>query len=682
MKKKHLVFIPLALSLLLAGCAPGGEENSSESQEPSTSESTAESSKEASSSSEAIVTITLKDADGNSEGTLFIGESLDLVLNVANLPSGASVTLASSDEEVATVTSEGKVTALKAGSATVSASFGTVKAEYALTVPAKTIAIEGENAVKVGASINLKAVIAGTKATNFVWTSDNEEVATVAGDGANAVVTGVKAGEANIKVVLGDIETALKVTVSNVEVAGVEILNKDAIGTLPLRRTLQLEAAVSPENATFKAVTWQSDHPEIASVDENGLVTAEAIGSATITAKAGEQSDTIAITVGAPVVKAEEINNLPASYQAKVTRTYDKELPHDGTLDSPVPFETEETTVGTGDNAVTIPMMPIKADDIPTTYSVGYYIRFTVSTPGKYMFFSYGGYTSGSTKIDPKITALYSLNEEGVATELPDFTNDDYGSSKSSATTDDSKIFGGKYCATSYDFCAEKTLAAGSYIAKVGLGSGRGDFKFGIVGVSADESGTLAIGESATGYSTSVVTNDDYAFHYLNGSTLFEDNLETGLFVVDGTVRELTYKPEDEEYIYADEASEMSVAQMTSLYSWESILNDPAFIYQGTDDAGDIDTYIADLESAAEDSSVLAFAESLGIEDELLDEVSLTVNVTEGTASLGVKFAGADNFAPVTIEEIDALPEGVVITHHNVNNGGEAGSDSGIDQEW
>ena len=41
----------------------------------------------------------------------------------------------------------------------------------------------------------------------------------------------------------------------------------------PVGQTLQLAATVYPENATNKAVKWTSDDPEVASVDENGLVT-------------------------------------------------------------------------------------------------------------------------------------------------------------------------------------------------------------------------------------------------------------------------------------------------------------------------------------------------------------------------------------------------------------------------
>ena len=59
----------------------------------------------------------------------------------------------------------------------------------------------------------------------------------------------------------------------------------------------QLTATVAPDNATDKTVTWSSDKEEIATVDANGLVTAVALGTATITAKAGDKMATCEVTV-------------------------------------------------------------------------------------------------------------------------------------------------------------------------------------------------------------------------------------------------------------------------------------------------------------------------------------------------------------------------------------------------
>ncbi len=62
-----------------------------------------------------------------------------------------------------------------------------------------------------------------------------------------------------------------------------------------------LSAAITPENATDKNVTWSSDNETIATVDANGVVTAASPGSATITVTTadGGKTATCAVTVSA-----------------------------------------------------------------------------------------------------------------------------------------------------------------------------------------------------------------------------------------------------------------------------------------------------------------------------------------------------------------------------------------------
>ncbi len=64
-------------------------------------------------------------------------------------------------------------------------------------------------------------------------------------------------------------------------VSGVSIRSNSG-SFVKVDNTLQLEAKVSPSNAGNKEVTWTSLNPEFATVDDNGLVTAKAIGTATI----------------------------------------------------------------------------------------------------------------------------------------------------------------------------------------------------------------------------------------------------------------------------------------------------------------------------------------------------------------------------------------------------------------
>ena len=77
-----------------------------------------------------------------------------------------------------------------------------------------------------------------------------------------------------------------------------------SIKTLSVRQTVQLTSTISPSNATDTAVTWTSDHPEIANVNNNGLVTALTEGSTVITATThdGNKTATCNVTVNTPII--------------------------------------------------------------------------------------------------------------------------------------------------------------------------------------------------------------------------------------------------------------------------------------------------------------------------------------------------------------------------------------------
>ena len=63
--------------------------------------------------------------------------------------------------------------------------------------------------------------------------------------------------------------------------------------------SVTLIAMVSPENATYKTVTWSSSNPAVATVNESGKVTAVAPGEVVITAKAGDKTAECKLTVNA-----------------------------------------------------------------------------------------------------------------------------------------------------------------------------------------------------------------------------------------------------------------------------------------------------------------------------------------------------------------------------------------------
>jgi uncharacterized repeat protein (TIGR02543 family) len=85
-----------------------------------------------------------------------------------------------------------------------------------------------------------------------------------------------------------------------IDVTGVDITEEDQ--SLRVDKTLQLTALVTPEDATNKAIAWESDNPDVASVDENGMVTSlkRGIANITVTSVDGSFTDTIKITVIKP----------------------------------------------------------------------------------------------------------------------------------------------------------------------------------------------------------------------------------------------------------------------------------------------------------------------------------------------------------------------------------------------
>ncbi len=111
------------------------------------------------------------------------------------------------------------------------------------------------------------------------WASSNPLVATV---DANGIVRAVSAGQTTITVITDDGDkTASCVVNVPIPVTGVTLNQSSKI--MPITSTFQLSATVAPSNAGDKSLRWASSNPSIASVDANGLVTANGTGQAFIT---------------------------------------------------------------------------------------------------------------------------------------------------------------------------------------------------------------------------------------------------------------------------------------------------------------------------------------------------------------------------------------------------------------
>ncbi len=145
-----------------------------------------------------------------------------------------------------------------------------------------TTLIEGETETLV-------ATVMPENATDksVVWESGNESAATVSQEG---LVTAVGEGKATITVKTSDggFSASCEVTVNKKVIAVTSVVLGNTELTLVEGEEEKLAVAVTPENATDKSVVWESGNESVATVSQEGLVTAVGEGKATITVKTND----------------------------------------------------------------------------------------------------------------------------------------------------------------------------------------------------------------------------------------------------------------------------------------------------------------------------------------------------------------------------------------------------------
>ena len=255
------------------------------------------------------------------------GEELQLTATIT--PKNASnknVIWSSSDSAIATV-ADGKVTAVKAGTVTVTATSedGGKTASCNITIsekvyPVTGISLDKKTAEMVeGDELQLTATITPENASNknIIWSSSHNTIASV----SDGKVTAKRAGTATItaKTEDGDKTATCKITVKSktVSVTGVSLDRTTA--ELIEGESLTLTATVTPSNATNKKIIWRSSNASIATVS-NGTVTAVKAGTATITATSEDGGKTA--TCNITVLSANVVTiNLPPDNEIWYTST-------------------------------------------------------------------------------------------------------------------------------------------------------------------------------------------------------------------------------------------------------------------------------------------------------------------------------------------------------------------------
>jgi uncharacterized protein YjdB/putative hemolysin len=207
----------------------------------------------------------------------------------------------SSDPGVVMVDEHGNLVAVSAGTAevTLSSENGKIYDSGIITVVVTPTGISMPDTVTLSMGTNINASVEATvvpeDATDVVieYVSSDEAIATVDNTG---YITAVAAGEADITASV--VDTGLAATCHVIVTPAIESLDiSKSSMTMKPGATNTLSVTVSPEDANISGMTWTSSDEAVATVDQEGNVTAVADGTATITATIGETTATCDVTV-------------------------------------------------------------------------------------------------------------------------------------------------------------------------------------------------------------------------------------------------------------------------------------------------------------------------------------------------------------------------------------------------
>ncbi len=320
------------------------------------------------------VTITLSDTTIS----LDAHQSKQLTATVEN--STESVTWASSDTTVATVTDSGLVTSVGDGTCTISATIGEVVATCSVTVvntytaPLLTanydlVAIDKDDEITLIPTVTyLGSAVEGV---TYAWESADEDIATV----ENGVVRGIEYGETTVKVTTTVYEVALEkvfaVSVKNASISFESDNLTEGEGTLDATLTLaDGENAITPNITVLDdgvpvtnaiIADWTVEDDEIVSFD-GGVITALALGTTTISGTYAGNTVVISVTVERKTYALEDAIALEVGYKDA-----------DGNIEIAIPSEIEGEVVSVSwtANGITKPLTATATASVITLSTLG-----------------------------------------------------------------------------------------------------------------------------------------------------------------------------------------------------------------------------------------------------------------------------------------------------------------------
>ena len=353
------------------------------------------------------------------EKSVTIGETFTLTYTIT--PSDATyqdVEWSSSDNNVATVSSEGEVTAVNEGECTITVETADGKtAECEVTVVPiavdKITLNETEKSVTIGETFTLTYTITPSDATyqDVEWSSSDNNVATVSSEGE---VTAVNEGECTIYVRTSNgCSAECKVMVRIIEVDRIELDMNEK--TLEEGEEFVLTATVYPDYATYKEVVWTSSDNNIATVDAMGQVYAVKVGECTISAVTSNgKSAECKVTVTPISVKSIDLSYASYSLMPGESNTFEFTVNPSNAMITDVKWEIEDESIASVSSDGTVTGISFGTTKVKVTVNGEWSDECTINVCGIEHFislrFGSAAYSSINGYIQGNIGCIFQNN--------------------------------------------------------------------------------------------------------------------------------------------------------------------------------------------------------------------------------------------------------------------------------
>ena len=340
-----------------------------------------------------VKSITVKNLPSNTL-TLKVGKTFTLKTNTTS----GNLKFSTSNKKIVTVSSAGKIKAVKKGSANITISLKSnakIKKVVKVTVgqPATRVKVnKSALTIKKGRSAVIKATVGPNTTSNkkVIWKSSNSKIAKVSVSGR---VTAVRGGRATITAIAADGSGKKAICRVTVRASVSSISFSKTNGKMYVGRTMQLSPVIKPAYATNKKCAWSSSNDKVAVVNSAGNVYAAATGTAVITAKATDGTGKKAsykITVEKPVTIVSAMMSNPRT--VKLTLSSEQKLTSSS-------FSIKASTVMNGNYNYNIPFDSVTTKD-NKNYTIALRRGYTLSRKARICIYIKGLTGTGNSKIE------------------------------------------------------------------------------------------------------------------------------------------------------------------------------------------------------------------------------------------------------------------------------------------